>query len=583
MASIFNVGWSVNSHDIIRGVTLCIKEGEMVFIIGPSGAGKTTLLEALARQKKNGRLHGRVQSQVNTLAYVPDRDVFPPCMTCFEIMVMYAHFHSRPPEEAPILLRKVTLDQCKETRYSCMSRGEKKRLSIACQLLSKERMLLLDEPLAGLSSIGAKMVVDLLRDLCDHGSTIVLSVHRPSFRTMLKCNQVLIMNLGTACFFGPLGNETNSLASVLTKKGISIPPFHNICDVAIEAALEGHLTCNECGALGVGEPLYNWNQRLTFAPHKSWVSRKEIRVLFGRRMLSIGRNRTFLLYPIFAALLLSFGMILIYGTNVDWFHVSFWKHGVFYLRILTTTVFVSISRTSMYFNEKRVVTRELSSGLYTRTSYWLVQTGLDLMVEILLAILSLICVVAPIGYMNIFDWQQYWILFVTMSLVRIISVLLATIFSIVSSSQTTATLVSVVVGAISVCIATKTLTGDSDVYFDVWESIRSRHYIAIALDALLVSVAQHSNVPSEVKEDVLDHYGCSASVPYHLTTLLWNAVFLLLVSLFLFHSIGRKRNTYRYGMVALLYYVADRYRVWYRTTHYDSYYIFNKTEVTNTM
>jgi len=572
MANFYNVGWSVNSHDIIQGVTLCIKEGEMVAIIGPSGSGKTTLMEVLARQKKNGHLHGRVQSQVNTLAYVPDRDIFPPSLTCLEIMVMYTFFHSRPPKDAKTLLRKINLDQCKETRYSCMSYGEKKRLSIACQLLSKERLILLDEPMGGLSSFDAKRVIDLLRDLCDHGYMIILSIHRPSYHTMLKCNQVLVMNHGTACFFGPLEKEPNSLASVLRKKGISIPPFHNLCDIAIDAAHEGHLCRKECGVLSAGEPLYDWNQRTTFPPHQSWCSLKDIRYLIGRHILSTSRNTTLLLSHIFTTCLMSCSMYVLYGAKTDWVHVRLVKHGVLYLRILTTTIIVSISKTYVYFHEKRVFTRELSQGLYTRTSYWMVQTGLDLLIEILLSLLSLVCVVAPIGYMTLFEGHQSWILFVTMGLVRVISVLLSTIFSIASSSQTTATLVAVVVSATSVCIMTKVLEGDhvDDVYQSVWDDLRSRHYVAIAMDALFMNLAWHSNVPNQTKEDLLDHVGCRASVPFLLTALLWNAAFLLVVSLFLFHSIGRKRNTpwYLLGVVALLYYVVDTSLSGYRTRHF---------------
>ncbi|CAN1755471.1 ABC transporter G family member 13 [Linum perenne] len=183
--------------DRVRGYA---EPGRIKAIMGPSGSGKTTLLDALA-----GRLPGNVVMTGNVLlngnkkrlndsgvGYVRQENRLLGTLTVRETIKYSAHLRlpsTMTKEEiddvAEGTLTEMGLQDCADRfignwHLRGISGGEKKRLSIALEILTKPRLLFLDEPTTGLDSASAFFVVKTLRNIAQDGRTVISSVHQPS-------------------------------------------------------------------------------------------------------------------------------------------------------------------------------------------------------------------------------------------------------------------------------------------------------------------------------------------------------------------------------------------------------------------
>ena len=179
---------------ILDDVTLAIEPGEVVGIIGTSGAGKTTLLDALAgvHPASHGTVrydgldiaqHGR---RFRTLVgYVPQDDIIHRDLAV-ETTLRYAARLRLPDDRAEAIDRAVqhtleTLDLLDRAavRVGSLSGGQRKRVSIAAELLTRPRALFLDEPTSGLDPGTARALMTTLGRLAGEGTTVVLTTHNP--------------------------------------------------------------------------------------------------------------------------------------------------------------------------------------------------------------------------------------------------------------------------------------------------------------------------------------------------------------------------------------------------------------------
>ena len=164
--------------------------GSLTALMGPSGSGKSSLLDVLSGRRWGGivggqvALNGRVVDAGTlrrAVGYVPQDDVLPASNTVFEHLLFHANLRIAPsPGEGPGALARRRHDRVWEvltalgldrvahsviggTLVRGISGGEKRRVSIAVELLSSAQVLLLDEPTTGLDSTNAAHVVDILR------------------------------------------------------------------------------------------------------------------------------------------------------------------------------------------------------------------------------------------------------------------------------------------------------------------------------------------------------------------------------------------------------------------------------------
>ena len=140
--------------------------GEVCAILGPSGCGKTTLLDVLASRvdtnKKGRSLEGEIRIATNRIRYVQQEESLVGVLTARETLHFAARLAGAPLAHVDVLLREMGLDSAADTQVGTifskgMSGGQKRRLSIAIELVSDPCLLFLDEPTSGTVPHGSSM------------------------------------------------------------------------------------------------------------------------------------------------------------------------------------------------------------------------------------------------------------------------------------------------------------------------------------------------------------------------------------------------------------------------------------------
>lgn len=207
----------------IRGVA---KPGRMLAIMGPSGSGKSTLLHAIAgKVKEDKKISLRGKRYINDVPLTGDSPIpsafieqevnFFPHMTVRETLdfqvelKMGAVLKTREERDALVkgLIDQLGLTKSANTivgnaKVRGLSGGERKRLSIACEMISSPPLIFLDEPTSGLDSYQATQVVETLRKLADSGKTVVSVIHQPSQHTFQLFDDLLLISEGRLMYFG---------------------------------------------------------------------------------------------------------------------------------------------------------------------------------------------------------------------------------------------------------------------------------------------------------------------------------------------------------------------------------------------
>lgn len=217
-------GWRSVLHEISGQV----HAGELMGVLGPSGSGKSTLLNILTGtlqdSSRGWRLEGKIhlgQQLVSgpilsrTIAYVPQDDLLLRSLTVREHLLYSAALRlpsSQPPSVVQLkvetLLRALRLEGVRDTVVQAgegetggVSGGERRRVSIAMELVTDLPVLVLDEPTSGLDSYNALNLVHLLRqELAQQGRAILLSIHQPSTALLALLDQVMLMAYGHRVF-----------------------------------------------------------------------------------------------------------------------------------------------------------------------------------------------------------------------------------------------------------------------------------------------------------------------------------------------------------------------------------------------
>ncbi|MHC4937737.1 MAG: ABC transporter ATP-binding protein [Planctomycetota bacterium] len=171
-------------HQALRGLDLEVPKGSLFGFLGPNGAGKSTtlrILSGLVRANAGSAsifgvpITDHVEATRNT-AFLIENAVFPRHLTAEQVLRRTAALMGTEYDES--LLERVDLAHARKRRTGGYSHGMKQRLGLACTLLGKPDLLVLDEPQNGLDPVGLRTIRRILREEHERGATILVSVHR---------------------------------------------------------------------------------------------------------------------------------------------------------------------------------------------------------------------------------------------------------------------------------------------------------------------------------------------------------------------------------------------------------------------
>jgi ABC-type multidrug transport system ATPase subunit len=195
---------------VLDTVSFSLAPSELVAIVGPSGAGKTILLEAIAgvaaptagTVRFDGMdLYANQETFRSVLGYVPQDDIIHADLP-LRRMLRYAARLRLPSSTTPAdiddavrdALDAVGLTEYSEVRVASLSGGQRKRASIAVELLTDPQVFFLDEPTSGLDPITSAEIIDRLRLLADRSATVVFTTH--SVEDLARCDRIVFMTRG---------------------------------------------------------------------------------------------------------------------------------------------------------------------------------------------------------------------------------------------------------------------------------------------------------------------------------------------------------------------------------------------------
>ena len=220
LLSVAGLSKRFGSNAVLNNVSFSVLDGEVLGLIGPNGAGKTTLFECLAGiiSDDGGNIIFRNQSlsasqRKGALFYLPDAIRPWPDQRVEWLLGFFGALYGRSDTEVNEIEDALGLRALGRSRISSLSKGELKRTLLGTGLLTRQDLLLLDEPFDGLDLRQARDVMSLLKSHASQGRTLFLSIHQLTDASRV-CNRLVLLNAGAVAGEG-------TLAELQAKAGLS--------------------------------------------------------------------------------------------------------------------------------------------------------------------------------------------------------------------------------------------------------------------------------------------------------------------------------------------------------------------------
>lgn len=194
---------SYGNFTAVKSISFNVYEGEIFGLLGPNGAGKSTTLEVIEtlREKTSGKVivdgidldenPGAIKKIIGVQL---QSSGFYPGLNLLELIKLFAGLYNKTVD--PIaLLKKVNLVDKAKSKSKELSGGQRQRFSIATTLINQPKIIFLDEPTTGLDPQARRNLWDLIREIRDNGTTVIITTHYMDEAEQL-CDRIAIMDEG---------------------------------------------------------------------------------------------------------------------------------------------------------------------------------------------------------------------------------------------------------------------------------------------------------------------------------------------------------------------------------------------------
>eukprot|EP00257_Ricinus_communis_P024854 XP_025012268.1 pleiotropic drug resistance protein 1 isoform X5 [Ricinus communis] len=215
--------------ELLKGVSGAFRPGVLTALMGVSGAGKTTLMDVLAGRKTGGYIEGNItisgypkkqETFARISGYCEQTDIHSPHVTVYESL-LYSAWLRLPPEVdsdtrnmfVEEVMELVELTSLREALVGLpgvngLSVEQRKRLTVAVELVANPSIIFMDEPTSGLDARAAAIVMRTVRNTVDTGRTVVCTIHQPSIDIFDAFDELLLLKRGgEEIYVGPVGRH----------------------------------------------------------------------------------------------------------------------------------------------------------------------------------------------------------------------------------------------------------------------------------------------------------------------------------------------------------------------------------------
>ncbi|XP_059646739.1 pleiotropic drug resistance protein 2-like [Cornus florida] len=445
---------------LLRDVSGVFRPGILTALVGVSGAGKTTLMDVLAGRKTGGYIEGSIsisgypknqETFARVSGYCEQNDIHSPNVTVYESLLYSAWL--RLPSDINTETRKMFVEEVMELveldpirnalvglpGVDGLSTEQRKRLTIAVELVANPSIIFMDEPTSGLDARAAAIVMRTVRNTVDTGRTVVCTIHQPSIDIFEAFDELLLMKRGGRVIYaGHLGRNSNKLIEYFEAvPGVpKIRDGYNPATWMLEVSAQSVETQLNVDFADIyaNSSLYERNQGLIkenstpppgskdlhFPTKYSQPFATQCKACFWKQHWSYWRNPKYNAIRFFMTIVIGFifGIIFINkGQQISKQQDLINLLGATYSSVLflgacnasTVQAVVAVERTVFY--------RERAAGMYSPLPYAFAQVAIEVIYVAIQCIIYCILLYSMIGYEWKVDKVLWFYYFVFMSFV----------------------------------------------------------------------------------------------------------------------------------------------------------------------
>ncbi|KAI4352600.1 hypothetical protein L6164_006836 [Bauhinia variegata] len=439
---------------LLRDVCGTFRPGVLTSLVGVTGAGKTTLMDVLAGRKTGGYIEGSISISgfpknqatfARISGYCEQNDIHSPNVTVYESLMFSAWL--RLGREINTETKKMFVEEVMELvelvpvrnflvglpGISGLSIEQRKRLTIAVELVANPSIIFMDEPTSGLDARAAAIVLRTVRNTVDTGRTVVCTIHQPSIDIFEAFDELLLMKRGGQVLYaGPLGRNSRKLIEYFEAiPGVpKIKDGYNPATWMLEIsspAVESQLGV-DFAELYANSALYQKNQELIkdlstsppggkdlYFPNKysqSFIT--QCKACFWKQYWSYWRNPPYNTIRMFTTIIVGLIFGLFFWNKGDKIHKEqdlLNILGAMYAAILFLGGINTTSAQPVVATERTVFYRERAAGMYSALPYAFAQVAIELIyvgIQTFVYSLILFCMMGFSWQVDKFLWFYYF-------------------------------------------------------------------------------------------------------------------------------------------------------------------------------